>query len=120
MVNSEDYDNQFEQHEANLKAKEQELRLRELELEIHRDRKPKVEVYSAEPPLSATRKHQPGKNPIQRLGNKLVKFAKFGGFMIIGIALIKAGIFIGMWLTYSVIALVMAGIGYQIFLKDEE
>ena len=97
-----------------LEAKEKELRLREIEIEIHQD-----EAATSEPPLYQTNKHQPPENSIQKLGRKTLRIAKFIGFVVVGIAVIRAGLFIGIWITYLVMAGILAGIGYQIFLKDD-
>ena len=101
--------------------KHRELRLRELEVEIDREyksRQPKVSAV--EPPLYNTRRHNPPKNSLQKFGRKIVKFAKFTGFVICGIAIIRAGFFIGMWITYLTMAGIVAAIGYQIFLKEDK
>ena len=119
MTNSDKQEQEIQQREAKLQAKERELRLRELEIEIYQEQEAsRTKINSPEPPLYQTKKHQPKANSMQKFGRKLVKFAKFAGFMVAGIAIIKVGFFVGMWLTYFVIAGIMAGIGYQIFLKD--
>lgn len=120
MTNPHDRDQETKLREAELKARERELRLRELELEIHQSQQAsRNEIHSPEPPLYQTKKHQSQENSIQKIANKLVKFAKFAGFMVAGIAIIKAGFFVGMWLTYLILAGIMAAVGYQIFLKDD-
>ena len=87
--------------EAELQAKEREIRLRELETEIYREqRSSKPEVSSVEPPLYATRKHNPPQSSIQQFGRKIVRIAKFTGFVVAGIAIIKVGFMVGMWITY--------------------
>ena len=98
-----------------LEAKEKELRLREIEIEIHQDEA----AATSEPPLHKTSKHNPPANSIQKLGIKTLRIAKFIGFVVVGIAVIRAGLFIGIWITYLVMAGILAGIGYQIFLKDD-
>ena len=98
---------------------EQESRLRELEIEIDRGqaaRKRGLDLDST--PVYKTRKHNPPPNSIQRFGSKIIKYAKFTAFVIAGVAIIKAGFLIGMWLTYFVFASIIAAIGYQIFLKE--
>ena len=103
------------------KDKQRELRLRELEAEInreHKSRQPKANL--AEPPLYNTRKHNPPQNSLQKFGRKIVKVAKFTGFVICGIAIIRAGFFIGMWITYLTMAGIVAAIGYQLFLKEDK
>lgn len=108
MTNPDEREQEIQQREAELQAKERELRLRELE----------VEINSPDPPLYQTKKHQPSENSIQKFGRKIVKFAKFAGFMVAGIAIIKVGFFVGMWLTYLILFSIVAGIGYKIFLED--
>ena len=97
---------------------EQESRLRELEIEIERGQREKSQPTRDLIPTYQTRKHNPPQNTIQRFGNKIVKYAKFTAFVLVGIAVIRAGFLIGMWLTYFVFASVIAAIGYQIFLKE--
>ncbi len=113
-------DREFKHREAELQAKQRELRLRELEIEIYEQQKArKPEVVTAEPSLSQTRRHNPPENSIQRFGRNIIKYAKFTGFVVVGIAIVKAGFFIGMWITYLIMAGIVAGIGYQLFLKDD-
>ena len=100
--------------------REREQRLRELENEIDREQRlSKSQTNSSEPPLYHTKKHNPPENSIQRFGRKIVKFAKFAGFVVVGIAIIKAGFFVGMWITYLIMAGIIAAIGYQMFLKED-
>ncbi|PSB11354.1 hypothetical protein C7B62_06055 [Pleurocapsa sp. CCALA 161] len=108
MNTPEDKEREYKRREAQLQAK-RELRLRELE----------TEVIAGEPPLHKTKKHHPTDNSIQKFGRKIVKFAKFVGFVVAGIAMIRVGFLIGMWITYLILAGIIAGIGYQIFLKDK-
>lgn len=100
--------------------RERELKLRELEMELDRQQQIKqAEVNVPEPPLYPTKKYPASGNSLQRFGGKIVRFAKFTGFMVAGIAIIKAGFFIGMWLTYLIMAGIIAAIGYQLFLKED-
>ncbi|MEL6578828.1 MAG: hypothetical protein AAFQ14_03675 [Cyanobacteria bacterium J06621_12] len=116
----EDKNREFELREAELQAKERELRLRELETEIYQEQKAnEPEVTPIEPPLYKTSKHNPSDNSLQRFARKIVKFAKFGGFVIGGIVVIKVGFFVGMWITYLLMAGIIGAIGYQIFLKED-
>lgn len=95
-------------------------RLRKLEEEINREHRTRTSKVNSEPSLHQTRKHQPKTNAIQRFGHKIVRYAKFIGFVIAGIAIIRAGFFIGMWLTYLAMAGIIAFIGYQIFLQEDD
>lgn len=117
MTTPEDKEKELKLRQAELEAKERELRLRELETEIYQEHK--VQAVNLDPPLYRTQKHNPEANGIQKFGKKLVKFAKFGVFMIAGIAIIKIGFFVGMWITYLIMAGIVAVLGYQIFLKDD-
>ena len=120
MNTPEDKEKEFSSREAELQAKERELRLRELETEIYQEQRiNNPEIANPEPPLHKTTKHNPPENSIQKFGRKIVKFAKFAGFVVAGIAIIKVGFFVGMWITYLIMAGIIAGIGYQIFLKDD-
>ncbi|MEL6927814.1 MAG: UbiA family prenyltransferase [Cyanobacteria bacterium J06600_6] len=120
MSTPEDRDREFNLREAELPAKERELRLRELETEIYQSQKTsEPEIASPEAPLYETRRHDPPPSSIQKFGRKIVKYAKFAGFVVAGIAIIKVGFFVGMWITYLLMAGIIAGIGYQIFLKED-
>ena len=99
---------------------EQESRLRELEIEIERGRVANRQLNYDQTPVYKTRKHNPPQNSIQKFGSKIAKYAKFTAFVVVGVAIIRAGFLIGMWLTYFVFASIIAAIGYQIFLKDEK
>ncbi len=112
-----DKERDFNLRQAELKAKERELRLREMEAEIYQDQK--SQQVDIDPPVSRTTKHEPPDSSIQKFGRKMVKFAKFTGFVVAGIAIIKIGFFIGMWVTYLMMAGIIAAIGYQIFLKED-
>ena len=110
-------DKDFELREAELQARERELRLREMEAEIDRSRQPhEVDI---DPPLHRTTKHKPTENSIRKFGKKVVKFAKFAGFVVGGIVVIRIGFLVGMWITYLMMAGIIAAIGYQIFLADD-
>lgn len=119
MTTPDEREKEFKLREAKLQAKERELRLRELEMEIHQSQKiVEPKLNNLEPPLSKTRKHNSSETNLKKIGRKIVKFAKFTGFVVAGIAIIKMGLFVGMWLTYFVLTGIIAGIGYQIFLRD--
>ena len=117
MGNSEDKQREFELREAELQAKERELKLREMEAEIYQEQK--SQEVDIDPPLYRTQKHDPEANSMQKIGRKIVKFAKFAGFMVAGVAIIKAGFWVGMWVTYLLMAGIIATVGYYIFLKDD-
>lgn len=105
----EDRDRDFERKEAELENKARELRLRELELEINQQ----------EPPVYETRKHQ-GDNQIASFGKKLVRYAKFFSFIVLGIALTKLGLIIGMWLAQLTVLTILGFISYKIFLDRQD
>jgi len=121
MATPEEQEREFQLREAELKAKERELRLRELETEIYQDQKAQeVDLDSTEPPLYRTSKHNPTENSLQKFTKKAIKFAKFAGCVIVGIAIIRVGFLVGMWLTYMIMAGIIAAVGYQIFLKEND
>lgn len=97
---------------------ERELRLRELETEIYQQHK-KAEIDFSQPPLHRTKKHQGSESSLKRFRNKIVKFGKFTAFVVLGIAFIRVGFLVGMWITYLALASILAVIGYQIFLKED-
>jgi hypothetical protein len=112
----------LKQQEAELIAKHRELRLRELEIEIYEEQKainPEALPDKAPAPLYQTRKHKPQVNSIQKLGRKIINYAKFAVFMVAGIAIVKAGFFIGMSITYLFMMGIIAAIGYQIFIRED-
>ena len=117
MTTPEDKEREFNLREAELQAREREMKLREMEAEIYQEHEShEVEI---DPPMYRTQKHNPADSSIQKLGKKIVKFAKFGGFVVGGIAIIKIGFFVGMWITYLIMAGIIAAVGYQIFLKED-
>jgi hypothetical protein len=117
MTTPEDRERDFNLREAELQARERELRLKEMEAEIYHNQQ--SQEVNIEPPLYRTQKHDAVDNSIQKFSKKIVKFAKFAGFMVGGIAIVKIGFFVGMWLTYLMMAGIIAAIGYQIFLKGD-
>ncbi len=120
MTTPEDREHELKRKKLEIQAREQEIRLRELETQIYREHQPTREINSPEPPLYETKKHQTSGNSLQKFGKKLVKFGKFTAFTVIGIAFIRVGFLVGMWITYLAIAGIIAFIGYQIFLNDDD
>ncbi|MCC0178789.1 hypothetical protein I4641_17600 [Waterburya agarophytonicola K14] len=117
MTTPEDREREFNLREAELQAKERELKLREMETEIYQEQK--HQEVDIEPQMYRTQKHNPSDSSIQKFGKKIVKFAKFAGFVVGGIAIIKIGFFVGMWITYLIMTGIIAAVGYQIFLRDD-
>lgn len=120
MTTPEDRARELKRRELEIEAKEQEIRLRELEMEIYQEQRQERGINTPEPPLYKTRKHQPSENSLKKFGKKLVKFGKFTVFVVVGIAFIRVGFWLGMWITYLLLASIIAFIGYQIFLKDDD
>lgn len=117
VINMDSYDDkqkEIERKEAELKAREQALRFKELEAEIYQDN------ASQDPPVSPTRKHDPSPSPLALKWKKMVKFVKFLGFTLIGIALLRVGLMIGLWLSYAVLVGIIGFIGYRIFLAEDK
>jgi len=117
MTTPEDKEREFNLREAELQAREKELKLREMEAEIYQEQK--FREVDIDPPMYRTQKHNPPDSSVQKFGKKIVRFAKFGGFVVGGIAIIKIGFFVGMWITYLIMAGIIAAVGYQIFLKED-
>ena len=122
----EDKERDFQRREAEMRKREMELRLRELELEVNKDDfpLPKTEKHGStdiesEPPLYNTKKHHSNDNKITRLGKNIVRYGKFIGFVVIGIALAKAGVIVGLWLTNTVILAIFGFIGYKLFIESD-
>lgn len=119
MTTSEDKEREFELREAKLKAKEEEIRLRELETEVHQQYKYQEIEVDPLPPLYQTTRQKKAEGSIRKFGRKIVKVAKFLGFAVLSIAVIRFGFFIGMWMAYFFLLGIISFIGYQIFLKDD-
>lgn len=96
---------ELERKEEQLRQREQEVRLRELE----------TQLYAEEPPLYKTRKHEPTETRLQRWRKQAIKIAKFVGFVLVTLVVLK----IGVWLGYALLIAGIAWIGYLIFLKGE-
>lgn len=120
MTNPEDREQELRRKELEIQAREQEIRLRELETQIYHEQRQERELNTPEPPLYETRKHQPPESGLRKFSRKLVKFGKFAGFVVIGIAFIRVGFLVGMWITYLAMTGIIAFVGYQIFLNDGE
>ncbi|MGF1588344.1 MAG: UbiA family prenyltransferase [Pleurocapsa sp.] len=120
MTTADDREREYQLRKAERQAKKQELRLRQLETQIDQQQRRNQPEVNLEPPLYQTRKHPQSPKSFQKFGRKIVKFAKFTAFVVAGIAVIKVGFMIGMWITYLIMASIVAAVGYQIFLKDEQ
>ena len=104
--------NSHDDTEQALQREQQALRLQELEAEINQ----------TEPPFYKTTKDKPPESQLQRWGRQIIKFAKFLGFVIVGIVLVQAAVIIGTWLTYLLMAGLVGGIAwivYIIFFKED-
>ena len=120
MTTPEDRERELRQKELEIQAREQEIKLKELETQIYQEQRQTREIDYPEPPLHKTKKHKPPENSLKKFSKKLVKFGKFAGFVVLGIAFIRIGFFVGMWITYIGMAGIIAFIGYQIFLSDDD
>ncbi|MEM9275060.1 MAG: hypothetical protein AAGA80_19155, partial [Cyanobacteria bacterium P01_F01_bin.143] len=90
MTTPEDREQELRRRELEIQAKEQEIRLREMEIELYQGQKQAKEIDSSSP-LYETKKHNSPESSLKRFGRKLVKFGKFVGFIIIGVACIRVG-----------------------------
>ncbi len=120
MTNPEDREQELRSKELEIQAREQEIRLRELEIQIYQQQRKAREIDSSTLPVYETKKHNPPEISLKRFGKKIVKFVKFAAFLVLGIAFIRAGFWVGMWIAYLTIAGIIAFIGYQIFLNDDD
>lgn len=120
MKSSEDKEQELRRKELEIQAREQEIRLRELEIQLHQEQQQAKAMESSLPPLYETTTHYTPESSLKRFGKKLVKFVKFAGFLIIGIAFIRAGFWLGMWIAYLGLAGILVFIGYQTFLNDDD
>jgi hypothetical protein len=111
MSEQGDKERELELREQELQKREQEIRLRELEREIYKEQ---------EPPLYNTKKHEKPESKIALFTKKVTKIAKFVGFTIAGIAIIRIGMFVGMWLTYGLMATIVGFVAYKLFLEETD
>jgi hypothetical protein len=111
--NENDREKELHAREKELQDREHALRLRELEAEIHN------KYSDRDAPYHQTQKYEPEEGSLQRGWKKLVKWAKFIGFVIVGIGVVWVGVQVGMFLTYALIASVVGFIGYKIFLEKD-
>lgn len=110
---SDDREKDLQSRESDLQKREREIRLRELEAEIYGTGK------KNEPPLYQTKKHVAPENSLQSWRKKLVKFGKFVACAVLGVALVRVGIIVGMWVANLIIAAIVAFIAYKIFFKED-
>jgi hypothetical protein len=126
MNEREDKEKELERREKELQKKEQEIRLRELETEIDRQQKESHgTLYSKDtsefiPPLYETKKHKKSESKFTLWSRKVTKIAKFVGFTVAGIAMIRVGMFVGMWITWGLMALIVAFVAYKLYLEESD
>ncbi|MGL5832499.1 MAG: hypothetical protein ACRC1Z_04605 [Waterburya sp.] len=116
MSYSNDKEQEFLKKEREIQAREAEIKLRELELEITQQHN----LDNGDIPHYQTKKYEAPANSLQKLGKKLIRVGKFLGFTIATIALMRLCFFVGMWLAYGLITLVVIFIGYQIFMGNSD
>ena len=119
MTEFNDRERQTKRKEEELQAKEREIRLRELEIEVNRQYS-KPDITRTEAPIYNTKKHNKSGNKLNKIGKKIFRFAQFICFVVVGFSLVRFGWLIGMWLTHIAIITIIAFIGYQIFLNDND
>ena len=112
--NSQEQD--FFKKEQEIRAREVEIRLRELELEINQ----KTQQHKVDIPHYQTRKHENTPSYWQKIAKKAIKIAKFLGFSIFTIALMRVSFLLGMWIAYAMITVFIIFISYQIFLSNSD
>ena len=117
MNSSNSQEQDFIKKEQEIRAREAEIRLRELELEINQQATQKEQV---DIPHYQTRKHEETPGYLQKMGKKALKIAKFLGFTIFTIALMRVSFLLGMWIAYAMITIFIIFIGYQIFITSNE
>ena len=119
MTESNNREQQTKRKEEELQAKEREIRLRELEIEVNQQYR-KLENSQSEVSLHRIEKHNKSGNKLKKISKKIVKFAQFICFVVVGFSLVRFGWLIGVWLTHIAIITIIAFIGYQIFLNDND
>ena len=118
MTESNNREQQTKRKEE-LQAKEREIRLRELEIEVNQQYR-KLEKSQSEASLHRSEKHNYSGNKLKKISKKIVKFIQFICFVVVGFSLVRFGWLIGVWLTHIAIITIIAFIGYQIFLNDND
>jgi len=112
MSLQEDNEKDIQRRERELQQRENAIRLREIEAEI--DRSYSQKATEAEIIPSRKRAESPIKS--RDWGRKLLKIAKFSGFVIATIVLVR----VALWLaTVAAIAL-LGWIGYKLFLEGDK
>ncbi|MBR8827580.1 MAG: hypothetical protein DSM107014_06665 [Gomphosphaeria aponina SAG 52.96 = DSM 107014] len=111
----------LDEREKELRRKEQEVELLKQELLLEKQaleaEKRQMQITQQESPLYPTKKYNA--QQIQPLGRKLVQVGKFVVFVVVGIAMMRAGLFLGIWIARGAIAALIAFVGYKIFLEEK-
>lgn len=118
-MSTEEREQELRRWEERLRKREQELRLIELEREISPPQHEEPPT-TTEPPLHKTRKHEQSEGKLQVFGRKLVRYAKFGAFIVLGFTIIRLGIILGIWISYAAMLALIGWIGYETFLRDDK
>jgi Flp pilus assembly protein TadB len=108
-----DKENALQRREQELQERERIVRLRELEAEIHSKSRDK------EIPIHQTERLNSKENSLKRSWRKLITWAKFIGFVIVGIGVVWVGVQVGIFLTYALIASLVGFVGYKLFLEKD-
>lgn len=104
-----DYNKQnqdIEQRQKELEAREQAIRLKELEHEL----------YQKEAPFYKTVPDTPPENKLKRWTRQAVKIGKFLGVVVIGIAAIQ----LGAWIAGFILVGGIAWFSYKIFFNSDD
>lgn len=108
-----DKENALQRREQELKERERLIRLRELEAEIH------SKSREQEIPVLPTERLDAKESSLKRNWRKLVTWAKFVSFVVVGIGVVWVGIQVGIFLTYALIASIVGFVGYKLFLEKD-
>ena len=109
MNSPDDQEKDFQRREQELQEREKAIRLRELEAEIYQQHQ------ENQPPLYETIQQKPSENKLRRWGRKLLRLAKFFGFVVIVLVAIK----LAYWVAFGIMIGGIAWIGYKIFLEGD-
>ena len=107
----EDNEKDIQRRERELMERENAIRLREIEAEIDRGYRRKA----AEAEIIKTYKKQGSKSKTQLWGRKLFKVAKFSGFVIAIVILVR----IALWLATIAAIGALGWVGYKVFLEED-
>ncbi len=112
MNQPEDSEKDIQDRQRELIERENAIRLREIEAEIDRGERQKA----AEAQIITSKKQATPNSKPKLWNRKLIRIAKFSGFVILMIVLVR----IGAWLVTIATIGAIAWVGYKLFLEEDK